>query len=156
MDELNAVLGMVRTALGTAERLSEADRGWLDGWLHGVQQRLFDLGSDLATLPGDRFEGQPTVTDTQVTGLEDDIDRMNEVLKPLESFVLPGGGPLTAPLHLARTVCRRAERRTISLAHEEEVSAQIIPYLNRLSDALFVLSRWVALRAEEPEVLWEY
>ena len=124
--------------------------------MHGVQQRLFDLGSDLATLPGDRFDGQPTVTDTQVTSLEADIDRMNEDLEPLESFVLPGGGPLTAPLHLARTVCRRAERRTISLAHEEEVSAQVIPYLNRLSDALFVLSRWVALRAEEPEVLWKY
>ncbi|MEC9071251.1 MAG: cob(I)yrinic acid a,c-diamide adenosyltransferase [Myxococcota bacterium] len=155
VDELNAVLGMVRTALSGVERFSETDREWLDGWLHNVQQRLFDVGSDLATLEADRYEGQPTVTQDQIDALEADIDRMNSELEPLSSFVLPGGGPLTSPLHLARTVCRRAERRTISLARDEGVSVQIIPYLNRLSDALFVLSRWAALRADEPEVLWE-
>lgn len=155
VDELNAVIGMVRTAMNGVEVLSAEDREWLDGWLHHVQQRLFDVGSDLATLPEDRFDGLPTVTSDQVTALENDIDQMNGELEPLESFVLPGGGPLTSPLHLARTVCRRAERRTISLARDEGVSPEIIPYLNRLSDALFVLSRWAALRAEEPEILWE-
>lgn len=155
VDELNAVLGMVRTALAGVDRMTDEDHQWLDGWLHDVQQRLFDVGSDLATLESDHYEGQPTVTIEQVSALEADIDRMNSELEPLNSFVLPGGGPLTSPLHLARTVCRRAERRTITLARDEGVSAQIIPYLNRLSDAFFVLSRWAALRANEPEVLWE-
>lgn len=155
VDELNAAIGLVRTALPAAP-LEDPDRALLSGWLHDVQQRLFDLGSDLATLAEDRYEGQPVTTAAHVTALEELIDRLNDDLEPLRSFVLPGGGPVGAHLHLARTVCRRAERRVLSLARAEPISSEVIPYLNRLSDALFVASRWVAKRAGEAEQLWEY
>lgn len=156
VDELNAVVGMVRVALGQSGVLEADDQRAFDRWLGDVQQRLFDLGSDLATRVADRYEGQPVITAAQVDALEGQIDLWNAALEPLKSFVLPGGGPIGAPLHLARTVCRRAERRTVSLAAAEPVGEQVVPYLNRLSDALFVASRWIARRAGEVEALWEY
>ena len=95
------------------------------------------------------------VGDAEVAALEKCIDRCQEDLKPLESFILPGGGTVAAFLHQARTVCRRAERRVIELAHVETIDGGAIRYLNRLSDLLFVLSRWVALHGGTPEYLWE-
>lgn len=156
VDELNAVLGLVRAAVPDHPTLTGADADALSGWLHDVQQRLFDLGSDLATRMEDRYEGQPVVSAEHVGALEHQIDLWNEGLEPLKSFVLPGGGPLSALLHQARTVCRRAERRTLSLGRSEPIGDQAVPWLNRLSDALFVASRWVAQRGAEPEILWEY
>lgn len=156
VDELNAVVGMVRVAVGRSEGLRDQDQQGFDAWLFNTQQRLFDLGSDLATRIEDRFEGQPVMVDSHVKALETQIDAWNKDLEPLESFVLPGGGAIGAQLHLARTICRRAERRTVSLATMEEVGDFVIPYLNRLSDALFVASRWIAQRAGEDEALWEY
>jgi cob(I)alamin adenosyltransferase len=95
------------------------------------------------------------VGDAEVSALEKCIDRCQEDLKPLESFILPGGGTIAAFLHQARTVCRRAERRVIELSHVETIDPGAIRYLNRLSDLLFVLSRWIALHAGAPEYLWE-
>jgi cob(I)alamin adenosyltransferase len=156
VDELNAALGIVRAHLPTNPGLTDTDRDRLMGWLHDVQQRLFDLGAELATLESDRYEGQPTISADHIASLEGLIDEMNQDLKPLTSFVLPGGGQLTAHLHLARTICRRAERRVVTLSNTEAIGEHAIPYLNRLSDALFVVSRFAATRGEEPEILWDY
>lgn len=158
VDELNAVLGVCRMELthptdGTT--LPDGDRQRLDAWLLDVQQDLFDLGSDLATLLPDRWPGQPLATAEDIDALEAFIDRENADLGILKSFVLPGGTRLNAHLHVARTVCRRAERRAIQLAHEEAIGDQVIKYLNRLSDALFVLSRRVSQLAGADEVLWK-
>jgi len=154
VDELNAVIGVVRAELAATGAIAEETRAPLDAWLYEVQQRLFDLGSDLATLIEDRWPGMPLIEDGHVTALERFIDAQNDGLPVLKSFVLPGRGRLNAELHVARTVCRRAERRTLSLAETEPVGEHVIPYLNRLSDALFVLSRRVSHLAGEPEVLW--
>lgn len=154
VDELNAILGLVRTF---ADR-SDADAALkerLIGWLKQVQNDLFDLGSDLATRIEDRWEGQPLVHQDNVDRLEAVIDALNEDLEPLKSFVLPGGGPMNAFLHQARTVCRRAERVIITLSEQEPIGDPVIPYVNRLSDALFVWSRWVSRHLGEGEYLWE-
>jgi cob(I)alamin adenosyltransferase len=156
VDELNAVVGMVRVTMGRSSELSSEDQEACDSWLYDVQQRLFDVGSDLATRIEDRFEGQPVMTQAHITALESQIDLWNAVLTPLDSFVLPGGGEIGAQLHLARTVCRRGERRVVSLAASEEVDGHVVAYLNRLSDAFFVASRWIAQRVGETEALWEY
>lgn len=123
--------------------------------LRRVQHELFNLGSILATLPEDVHPNQPRVTSAEVAQLEREIDEMNEALAPLRSFVLPGGSRVNAELHLCRTVCRRAERIAVSLAREEKVPDEAIGYLNRLSDAFFVWSRWVNHKLGSPEVLWE-
>jgi cob(I)alamin adenosyltransferase len=153
VDELNCVLGIVRCYNG--EKPASARRDGFDKILQAIQQRLFDLGSELATLPEDRYEGQVTVGEADVRWLEQVIDTMNAELQPLQSFILPGGGTVSAFLHQARAVCRRAERIAVGLAREQEIGAQVVPYLNRLSDALFVFSRWVAATLGEREVLWE-
>ncbi len=155
VDELNAVLGIARTfnqrSGADAARVAEIER-----MLRIVQNDLFNVGSDLATRPEDRWEGMYRVGKSDVTRLEQWCDRLNEDLGPLQEFVLPGGGPVGAFLHQARTVCRRAERRLVSLMHEEpDVGAGCLTYLNRLSDFLFVLSRWAAQALGEPEYLWE-
>jgi cob(I)alamin adenosyltransferase len=136
------------TSLPDDERLRLAE------WFFELQQALFDLGSDLATLIEDRWEGQPLVEQADIDALERFIDAENENLAVLKSFVLPGGTRLNALLHLARTVCRRAERAVIRLSQVEAVGPLVVPYLNRLSDALFVLSRRVTQLAGVPEVLW--
>ncbi|PKN53953.1 MAG: ATP:cob(I)alamin adenosyltransferase [Deltaproteobacteria bacterium HGW-Deltaproteobacteria-14] len=155
VDELNAVIGVVRAELAEAGAIAADARASLDGWLHEVQQRLFDLGSDLATLIEDRWADQPLIEDAHITAMERFIDAQNAGLGVLKSFVLPGGSRLNAQLHVARTVCRRAERRALALADSEPIGAHVIPFLNRLSDAFFVLSRRVSQLAGDAEVLWE-
>ncbi len=154
VDELNAVLGLARVF--NAERLAEAEgHRWLDETLRRLQNQLFDLGSELATPPEAEYAGMHRVGQAEVTELEQLIDRCQEELQPLKSFVLPGGGRIGAFLHQARTVCRRAERETLRLSRAEPLPEWPLRYLNRLSDLLFVLSRWVARRLGEPEYLWE-
>lgn len=120
-----------------------------------VQHELFNLGSILATLPEDVHPNQARITDAESEQLEREIDRMNEGLPKLRSFVLPGGSRLNAELHICRTVCRRAERICVSLAEAAAVDEAILKYLNRLSDALFVWSRWASHQTGVEETLWE-
>jgi cob(I)alamin adenosyltransferase len=153
VDELNAVLGLARSF--NAQKPPSPRRDGLDKLLQAIQQRLFDLGSQLATKPGDEFAGQVLVKAEDVDWLERVIDTLNGELEPLKSFVLPGGGPVTAALHLARTVCRRCERLVVALGRNQPVGEHVLPYLNRLSDALFVFSRWVTANLGEQELLWQ-
>jgi cob(I)alamin adenosyltransferase len=154
VDELNAILGLARVF--NAERLAEGDGPrWLDETLRRLQNQLFDLGSELATPEDAVYEGMYRVGAADVTELEKLIDRCQKELQPLKSFVLPGGGRVGAFLHQARTVCRRAEREILRLSRAEPVPEWPLRYVNRLSDLLFVLSRWVARRLGEPEYLWE-
>ena len=148
VDETNACLGLVRLhTQGDPE---------LDAMLGRIQNELFDLGADLATPERDKPLGwEPLrVTAEQVARLEREIDLMNAALEPLTSFILPGGSALAAHLHLARTVCRRAERRTAALMADpaETVSSEALKYLNRLSDLLFVACR--RANAATGDVLW--
>lgn len=149
VDELNAFVGAARV---TADELRLAE---LSDILLRVQHELFNLGSILATLPEDVHPKQARITDVEVSRLEAEMDRMNEGLPPLRSFVLPGGSRLNAELHICRTVCRRAERECVALARVEDVPPEAVRYLNRLSDALFVWSRWASHAAGVPETLWE-
>ena len=150
VDELNAFVGLAVVSC-------EENPQWapLLAILRRVQHELFNLGSILATLPEDVHPKQARVTAVEVEQLEREIDEMNEVLPSLRSFVLPGGTRLNAELHVTRTVCRRAERLLIGMARTEAVPPETIQYLNRLSDAMFVWSRWVNHTAGAPEILWE-
>jgi cob(I)alamin adenosyltransferase len=148
VDELNAFLGAARVT--AAEATPELARILLR-----VQHELFNLGSILATLPQDVHPRQARITEADVTRLESEMDRLNEGLPPLRSFVLPGGSRLESDLHICRTVCRRAERSAVALSRVEEVPAEAVRYLNRLSDALFVWSRWAAHATGAAETLWE-
>jgi cob(I)alamin adenosyltransferase len=150
VDELGAFVGLARVSCD--ERSQWAKLGSILG---RVQHELFNLGSLLATLPQDLHPKQARITATDVSQLEQEIDAMNEELPPLRSFVLPGGTRFNAELHAARTICRRAERLLVAMGREEEVPAEAIRYLNRLSDALFVWSRWANHAAGVTEVLWE-
>ncbi|TPV96693.1 MAG: cob(I)yrinic acid a,c-diamide adenosyltransferase [Myxococcales bacterium FL481] len=158
VDELNAVVGLVRLELARDPKLASAEhvafRRSLDEVLARIQQELFDLGAELATPGAAAGAAKITVSAARVEALEADIDRYNEPLAPLRSFILPGGGPSATAGHLARTVCRRAERATVALAEASDVRPEAIRYLNRLSDFLFVFSRAVAGRAGYDEVLW--
>jgi cob(I)alamin adenosyltransferase len=148
VDELNAFLGMASVSADEAVPP-------LVPILRRVQHELFNLGSILATRPEDVHPKQPRVTEVEIQQLEKEIDNMNADLPPLRSFVLPGGSRISTELHACRTICRRAERIAVRLAHEEQVPAEAIQYLNRLSDALFVWSRWANRYLNVPEVLWE-
>jgi cob(I)alamin adenosyltransferase len=154
VDELNAFIGMVRA---TAEQASEKclPLQEMAQTLKRVQHELFNLGSILATLPEDVHPKQPRITKAEIAKLERGIDNANDGLPPLKSFVLPGGSRLEAELHVCRTVCRRAERLLVALAREQSVDSEALQYLNRLSDALFVWSRWVNQMLGVPETLWE-
>ncbi len=154
VDELNAFIGIART---TAEALTagHATLGPLAVILKRVQHELFNLGSILATLPEDVHPKQPRVTEAEVEQLEREIDAANEILPALRSFVLPGASRLDAELHVARTVCRRAERLLVRFARQASVPEDAVRYLNRLSDALFVWSRWANHILGVPEALWE-
>jgi len=154
VDELNSFVGAVRATTGGLAP-SEPRIAVLSAILLRIQHELFNLGSILATLPEDVHPKQARVTDAEITQLETEMDRMNEDLAPLRSFVLPGGSRLNAELHICRTVCRRAERACVSLARTEPVPPEAVRYLNRLSDALFVFSRWASHITGVPEVLWE-
>jgi cob(I)alamin adenosyltransferase len=146
VDELNAQIGVALSS-GVCPRL-EAE-------LSAIQNRLFDLGADLATPASDNppFE-VPRLQASHVTALEKLIDELNERVGPLEEFILPGGSPGSAAIHLARTVCRRAERRVITLQRDGDVGEQVVAYVNRLSDALFVMARFENLERGVDEPLW--
>ncbi len=150
VDETNACVGMARVHLGTGHP-------GLDGKLVRIQNDLFDLGADLCVPDtGAKPEHEPLrVSEEQVKRLEEEIDEMNAELRPLRSFVLPGGSPAAAALHVARTVCRRAERLMVELATapSEAVSEPALKYVNRLSDFLFVASRYVNDRGKS-DILW--
>jgi len=149
VDELNSFAGLAR--------LSAAEAGLHDlaAILLRVQHELFNLGSILATLPQDVHPAQPRITPAESERLEKEMDAMNAELQPLRSFVLPGGTRLCAELHVCRTVARRAERILVALAKQEEVPTDAIVYLNRLSDAMFVWSRWANHASGIAEVLWQ-
>jgi cob(I)alamin adenosyltransferase len=150
VDELNAFVGLAAVSCGEDSRLAT-----LAAILRRVQHELFNLGSILATLAADVHAQQPRITTAETAQLEREIDAMNADLAPLRSFVLPGGTRLNAELHVTRTICRRAERLLVALAREESIPPEVIPYLNRLSDAMFVWSRWVNYALGVAETLWE-
>lgn len=144
VDELNAALGVAR-AHGVGDRV--------DGWLAQIQNDLFDLGADLCVPLGEGTRDRLRVAVSQVEQLERWCDEVNDTLPDLTSFVLPAGSPAAAALHLARTVCRRAERSSVALADTEAVTPAAMAYLNRLSDLLFILAR-AANRGAGGDVLW--
>jgi len=145
VDELNAVLGVARTLDG--ERRLDAELG-------AIQNTLFRVGAELATTDPRMLEGLDRVSDADVATLESWIDRLESDLPQLRNFILPGGSPSAAELHLARTVCRRAERRLVALGAREDVEPRLGRYLNRLADLLFVMARWTNHRAGTPEAEW--
>jgi cob(I)alamin adenosyltransferase len=154
VDELNSFVGAARA---TVDQLGAREErlGRFAATLKRVQHELFNLGSILATMPDDVHPKQPRVTAADVEQLERDIDEANAELEPLRSFVLPGGSRLDAELHICRTVCRRAERLLVALMRDHDVPPEALRYLNRLSDALFVWSRWVNRALGAAETLWE-
>lgn len=145
VDELNAVLGIVRTQAPPPE---------VDALLAAIQNQLFDLGAELAAPEPQKF-GIVGVGPKQIAALEAAIDRHDADLAPLRQFILPGGTPAAAHLHLARTVCRRAERRLLTLAAVASISPHTVVYLNRLSDLLFVLARWTNRQAGAADIPWQ-
>lgn len=145
IDELNAVLGVVRCEPVSAD---------LHGLLARLQHELFDVGAELAT-PAPARVGMAQIGETQAAALERDIDRYEATLPPLKQFILPGGARAAALLHLARTVCRRAERRVVTLAARETIGPGLIVYVNRLSDLLFVLARAANAQAGQGDVPWQ-
>ena len=153
VDELNSIVGLARVF--NAEAPTGAARDRLEDILKRVQNELFDLGSELATPPDAAYEGMFRVSEADATALETLMDDCQKDLEPLNSFILPGGGRVSAFLHQCRTVCRRAERIVLRLSREEGIGPGPLRYLNRLSDLFFVLSRWIAKHAGEPECLWE-
>ena len=142
VDEANSAIGVILAVPGLPAGVPEL--------LTRVQHELFDLGGELC-IPGYR-----AVQASQVAALEDALDAFNETLPPLKEFILPGGGPAAAACHLARAICRRAERRAWTLAHAEAVAPEPLQYLNRLSDLLFVLARVLARQESGSEVLWNH
>ena len=142
VDELNSAIGMVLAAEGVPDDVREV--------LTQVQHDLFDLGGELC------IPGMATVQDSDIARLESTLDELNEPLPPLKEFILPGGGMAAACGHLARTVCRRAERAVVTLARVEDIRAQPQRYLNRLSDLLFVICRVLARASGHGEVLWQH
>ena len=146
VDEANSCIGLVRSLFGGDERF-----GRLDGMLDRIQGELFVLGADLAT-PESSRASVPRMDADHVTGLEADIDGLDADLPELRVFILPGGHPAASALHVARTVCRRAERETV--AASEAFGPHVIVYLNRLSDFLFVAARWTNRAAGEMDVAW--
>lgn len=146
VDELNSVIGLCAITPIDEER---------SALLAEIQRQLFEIGGELATTDARQQKGGlPQISEDDVVALERAIDQAEEELEPLMNFVLPGGSELSARLHLARTVCRRAERRVVALAAEENVRGELVRYLNRLSDLLFTLARLANVRANVPDVPW--
>lgn len=150
VDELNAQLGVVAELLR-----GKSDYAALLKQILRVQNELFDLGSMLAVLPEDRVPQMAVIVQGDIDRLEQEIDAMNEALPHLKSFILPGGGSVSAALHVARTVCRRAERRLLDLAASDKLDGLEIPYVNRLSDWLFVAGRHASQLQGIAETLWQ-
>jgi cob(I)alamin adenosyltransferase len=156
LDELNAVVGVCRATLASDKKITAAERRALDARLREIQNRLFDAGSVLAAPDGKAWKGMPLPGPAEIGALEKSMDVMNKGLPALTSFVLPGGSEANAWLHQSRTACRRAERRVVTLARKESVPADVIRYLNRLSDWFFVAARHVSALTKTPETLWEF
>jgi cob(I)alamin adenosyltransferase len=146
VDELNSILGIVR---------AENQEPQIDRILNQVQRQLFDLGADLATPRSSHQKGIKRIEPHDTRPLEKTIDTLEAHLKPLKNFILPGGSPVAARLHFARTVCRRAERAVVRLSRNEDIGDAITVYLNRLSDLLFVLARHANHAAKVPETKWK-
>lgn len=146
VDELNAYVGLLRDQEVNARRKD---------FLKEIQDRLFTLGAELATEPGTDKVVKPSLLDSDITALEDSMDEMEKGLEPLKNFILPGGHQSVSFAHLARCVCRRAERITITLSDQEPVDQLVLKYLNRLSDYLFMLGRKMASELEVEEVKWQ-
>lgn len=147
IDELNSVLGMVKEKLNS--KTSE-----IESLILNIQQELFDLGSELATASDFSYPEMWKASEAHTTKLEKLCDKYGDGLPELDSFILPGGSELSAFLHLARTVCRRAERSSVALHEKEKININAITYLNRLSDLLFVLSRWVLAKEGKTTCIW--
>ncbi|MCH9688194.1 MAG: cob(I)yrinic acid a,c-diamide adenosyltransferase [Deltaproteobacteria bacterium] len=158
VDEFNATVGMVRIELAREPRRTGAEVVFdeIDAQLTRIQQELFDLGAELATPGAADGEGKLRVEDRHIERLENELDAWNDPLPALKSFVLPGGGPVGAACHVARTVGRRAERRAVLLSDTEgeQVRPEALRYLNRLSDYFFVLGRAIAHRLGDEETMW--
>jgi len=153
LDELSSFIGLARVFNEESPPSPARDR--LDDVLRRVQNELFDLGSELATPNDAHYEGMFRVGPDDIAALERLMDECQKDLEPLKSFVLPGGGRVSACLHIARTVCRRAERDILRLGREEDIGPYPLAYVNRLSDLLFVLARWIGKQQEASEYLWE-
>ncbi len=155
LDELNSAIGWIRAEIGRVQAGFAVLNflGEVDVELRRLQQELFNVGGELAS-PGVEL-GEHAIAQRHVDALEQAMDRYNEALEPLTSFVLPGGGPVGVACHLARTVCRRAERELVALAREETVRPEVMKYVNRLSDYFFVLARATAKRLGVAETLWD-
>lgn len=153
VDELNSVIGMARVF--NAEDAPSPARDRLEDILQRLQNELFDLGSELATPAEAVYEGMFRIGAPDVKALENLMDECQKDLQPLRSFVLPGGGRVSGCLHMARTVCRRAEIGILRLSREEDIGPHPLAYVNRLSDLLFVLARWIGQKRGEKEFLWE-
>ena len=149
VDELNSVLGIIRTDAANQKLVGLSEK------LQKIQNQLFDLGCELATPANSDWKHSSQIESEQVQQLEKWIDEISSTLPELRSFVLPGGTELNAFLHLARTVCRRAERKVVRLSKSEKLRSEAIVYLNRLSDLLFAMARQDALRVGGKEFLWE-
>ncbi|MDD9932930.1 MAG: cob(I)yrinic acid a,c-diamide adenosyltransferase [Myxococcales bacterium] len=146
VDELNSVLGAARAADLPAR---------LDDEIHRIQSELFALGAELARVPGKDVDlGVDLIADGHIAALESTIDELEQGLPPLKTFILPGGSPGASTLHVARTVCRRAERGVIQLADAEPVREELVRYLNRLSDLIFVMARSANASAGVGDVPW--
>lgn len=159
VDELSSIIGLARAALHQVESHGANDQSKaaaldVDAWLAWTQDVLFNLGSDLATLSENRWEGMPLVGAADATALERSIDACQRDLTPLDNFIHPGGSYPGAFLHQARTVARRAERLLVTLSESEPVTPEVLVYMNRLSDALFVWSRWINHALGQSEHLW--
>ncbi len=146
VDELNSAIGVVRSVNTDSD---------LDARLRHIQNDLFNLGGELAT-PPDKFQkGMPCIERQHVVDLEEQVEELTKELGPLQEFILPGGGPVGAQLHVARTICRRAERFCVRLGNTEKIGEFVTPYLNRLSDLLFTLARWSNQKAGAKETCWK-
>ena len=146
VDELNSLLGIIR-AIGRNRKI--------DRILHGIQNDLFIVGADLATRKASNRMQVPRIGRRDIDSLENTIDSLEALLPPLKTFVLPGGSVAASHLHYARTVCRRAERSAVRLARTDDVNENILIYLNRLSDLLFVLARTANRAGKKKEIAWE-
>lgn len=150
MDELNSFLGFsIQVMDDTVKELSSLKQS-----LFRIQNELFEIGAQLAVLAQDRTADIILINEKDIQALEKEIDAMNTHLKPLSSFILPGGSELASRLHLARSICRRTERSLVALSESEQLDGNQIPYMNRLSDWLFVAARYANFIAKKAEKLW--
>ncbi len=146
VDELNSAIGAIR---------SHGPEARLDAFLERVQSDLFRVGAELASVAGTPLGNLTPIGDPDVELIEGEIDRMDATLEPLKNFILPGGTQAASAAHLARSICRRAERLVVELSEKEDVRGGVVVYLNRLSDALFVAARWINAATGTPERIWK-